>query len=145
MVQSSLFSSSPCQVIVAVGGEDDKVVLRSVECFNPATLTWKTLACLPYAISKHGLVISGGNVLYLAGGEFPDGSASRAMWRYDPVLDHWQEMAQMQEPRSELGEELRIATFSSNMTIRSQYDALGLSTMDLKSSKDMISLVEFTF
>lgn len=44
---------------MAVGGEDDKVVLRSVETFDPITLTWKSLACLPFAISKHGLVSVG--------------------------------------------------------------------------------------
>ncbi|XP_047111182.1 kelch-like protein 12 [Schistocerca piceifrons] len=91
------------QVIVAVGGEDDKVVLRSVECYNPASHEWRTLACLPFAVSKHGLVASGKNTLYLAGGEFPDGNASRSVWRYDPILDHWQEMAPMLVPRSELG------------------------------------------
>jgi hypothetical protein len=47
------------EVIVAVGGEDDKVVLRSVETFDPQTLQWKSLACLPFAVSKHGLVASG--------------------------------------------------------------------------------------
>lgn len=39
----------------------------------------------------------------MAGGEFPDGSASRSMWRYDPLFDVWQEMASMNTPRSELG------------------------------------------
>ena len=29
------------------------------------------------------------------GGEYPDGSASRAMWRFDPVLNAWHEMAGM--------------------------------------------------
>ena len=33
--------------------------------------------------------------LYHLGGEYPDGSASRAMWRYDPVLNAWHEMAGM--------------------------------------------------
>ena len=33
--------------------------------------------------------------LYYLGGEYPDGSASRAMWRYDPVLNAWHEMAGM--------------------------------------------------
>ncbi|GAB6025875.1 hypothetical protein CHUAL_014049 [Chamberlinius hualienensis] len=96
-------SSGIAEVIVAVGGEDDKVVLRSVESFDPQTLQWRTLACLPFAISKHGLVVSGNNALYMAGGEFPDGSASRNMFKYDPVLDQWQEMASMNMPRSELG------------------------------------------
>ncbi len=47
------------EVIIAVGGEDDKVVLRSVESFDPYTRDWKTLACLPFAVSKHGLVVTG--------------------------------------------------------------------------------------
>ncbi|KAG9333662.1 hypothetical protein JZ751_010731 [Albula glossodonta] len=89
-------------VIVTVGGEDDKVVLRSVESFDPVTSQWKSLACLPFAVSKHGLVVSG-STLYLAGGEFPDGSASREMWRYDPCFDSWLEMAPMNVARSELG------------------------------------------
>jgi len=38
------------QVIVAVGGEDDKVVLRSVECYDPVCHQWHTLACLPFAV-----------------------------------------------------------------------------------------------
>ncbi|KAK7792616.1 hypothetical protein R5R35_009149 [Gryllus longicercus] len=96
-------NSSTVTVIVAVGGEDDKVVLRSVECYDPITRHWRTLACLPFAVSKHGLVASGSNRLYLAGGEFPDGSASHSMWRYDPVLNVWHEMAPMLIPRSELG------------------------------------------
>ena len=65
------------EVIILVGGEDDKVVLRSVESFDPATHAWKTLSCLPFAVSKHGLVANGTNCMFLAGGEFPDGSASR--------------------------------------------------------------------
>ena len=40
----------------------------------------------------------------MAGGEFPDGSASRSVWRYDPCFDTWMEMASMSLPRSELGE-----------------------------------------
>ncbi|KAM9843414.1 kelch-like protein 24 isoform 2-T3 [Aulostomus maculatus] len=95
-------STGTAEVIVTVGGEDDKVVLRSVECFNPVTNKWKMLACLPFAVSKHGLVVSD-STLYLAGGEFPDGSASREMWRYDPCFDSWMEMAPMNVARSELG------------------------------------------
>lgn len=95
-------STGTVQVIVTVGGEDDKVVLRSVESFDPVTYQWKNLACLPFAVSKHGLVVSD-STLYLAGGEFPDGSASREMWRYDPCFDSWIEMAPMNVARSELG------------------------------------------
>ncbi len=91
------------QSIVCVGGEDDKVVLRSVESWDPALDLWKQLACLPFAVSKHGLVVSGLNHMYMAGGEYPDGSASKAVWRYDPRINVWQEMAPMLTPRSELG------------------------------------------
>lgn len=66
-IYSLLGSSTPpvtmatgkAEVIVTVGGEDDKVVLRSVESFDPVTNQWKNLACLPFAVSKHGLVVSG--------------------------------------------------------------------------------------
>ncbi|KAI5704376.1 hypothetical protein M8J76_013621 [Diaphorina citri] len=96
-------SAGSINVIIAVGGEDDKVVLRSVEGFCVKTKVWKTLSCLPFAISKHGLVVSGRNTIYLVGGEFPDGNASASVWKYDPVLDHWQEVAPLLNPRSELG------------------------------------------
>jgi len=46
-------------VIICVGGEDDKVVLRSVEMFDADCCRWTPLACLPFAISKHGMVASG--------------------------------------------------------------------------------------
>nr|XP_014284323.1 kelch-like protein diablo isoform X2 [Halyomorpha halys] len=96
-------SSHYTQVIIAVGGEDDKVVLRGVECFSPSNKSWKSLACLPFAISKHGIVASGKNNIYLAGGEFPDGGPSRNVLRYEAVLDTWQEVEPMLVPRSELG------------------------------------------
>ncbi|XP_059898366.1 kelch-like protein 20 [Gadus macrocephalus] len=95
-------STGMVEVIITVGGEDDKVVLRSVETYDPKLNQWKNLALLPFAISKHGLVVSG-SIMYLAGGEFPDGSASREMWRYDSCFDSWLEMAHMNVARSELG------------------------------------------
>lgn len=38
------------QSIVCVGGEDDKVVLRSVESWDPVHDAWKQLSCLPFAV-----------------------------------------------------------------------------------------------
>jgi len=96
-------ASGLVEVIILVGGEDDKVVLRSVESFDPATHAWKTLPCLPFAVSKHGIVASGSNCMFLAGGEFPDGSASRSLWKFDPSYEVWQELGSMNVPRSELG------------------------------------------
>ncbi|KAG8225215.1 hypothetical protein J437_LFUL012690 [Ladona fulva] len=97
--------SGVCQVVLAVGGEDDKVVLRTVECFSPSSGEWRALDCLPFAISKHGLVTScSSNWAYLCGGEFPDGRPSPQVWRYDPFLANaWTEVAPMNAPRSELG------------------------------------------
>jgi hypothetical protein len=63
-----------------------------------------------FDFSKHGLVVSGHNMMYMAGGEYPDGSASQAFMRYDPVLDLWQEMASLRTPRSELGKTLLVNT-----------------------------------
>lgn len=57
------------------------------------------------------------STLYLAGGEFPDGSASREMWRYDPCFDSWTEMAPMNVARSELGEEVSTLFFSHRWII----------------------------
>ena len=54
--------------------------------------------------------MSGQNLMYMAGGEYPDGSASQAFMRYDPVLDIWQEMASLRTPRSELGKALKPIT-----------------------------------
>ena len=96
-------NAGTAQVIVSVGGEDDKVVLRSVEYWDPTANLWKQLSCLPFAVSKHGLVVSGDNKVYMAGGEYPNGSASSAVWRYDPSLDVWQEVERMKTSRSELG------------------------------------------
>lgn len=48
-------------------------------------------------------MVSGDDVLYLSGGEFPDGSVTRCLWRYDPVLDEWHDLAPMKSARSELG------------------------------------------
>lgn len=59
LINTFISVTGTAEVIVTVGGEDDKVVLRSVESFDPMTSQWKSLACLPFAVSKHGLVVSG--------------------------------------------------------------------------------------
>ena len=48
-------NAGTAQVIVSVGGEDDKVVLRSVEYWDPCNNIWKQLACLPFAV-RYSLV-----------------------------------------------------------------------------------------
>ncbi|XP_056263451.1 kelch-like protein 2 isoform X2 [Pseudoliparis swirei] len=95
-------SRGKAKVILTVDREDDMVVLRSVGSFDLVTNRWNSLSCPPFAVSRHGLAVSD-STLYLAGGEFPDGSASREAWRYDSCVDSWMEIAPMNVARSELG------------------------------------------
>lgn len=95
-------NSSMVEVTVLVGGEDDKVVLRNVDCYTHNSRSWLSLASLPYAVSKHGVTATGQNVLFMAGGEYPDGSVSKAAWRFDPALNAWSEAAPMSVARSEV-------------------------------------------
>lgn len=95
-------NSSMVEVTILVGGEDEKVVLRNVDCYAHSSRTWLSLASLPYAVSKHGVTATGQNVLFMAGGEYPDGAVSKAAWRFDPALNVWCEVAPMNVARSEV-------------------------------------------
>nr|XP_033771756.1 kelch-like protein diablo isoform X3 [Geotrypetes seraphini] len=86
-------STGTSEVIVTVGGEDDKVVLRSVECFDPLANRWRSLSCLSFAVSKHGLVASGGAVL-------EDGDGMDLVQVYNPKTHSWTEVAPMRIARS---------------------------------------------
>lgn len=66
--------------------------------------------------------MSGENVLYLAGGELPDGTVTRCLSRYDPVLDGWHDLAPMGQPRSELGK--AISSLSFVFIRNAQYDTI---------------------
>ncbi|CAN8004496.1 unnamed protein product, partial [Ixodes hexagonus] len=94
---------SMMEVAVLVGGEDEKVVLRNVDCYIFSTNSWLSLSSLPFAVSKHGVATTGQNFLFMVGGEYPDGSVSKATWRFDPAINVWNEMAPMENARSELG------------------------------------------
>ena len=47
------------EALVIIGGEDDSVVLRSVDAYFPSIDRWFPLQCSPYALSKHGIVSAG--------------------------------------------------------------------------------------
>ncbi len=47
------------EALVIIGGEDDSVVLRSVDAYFPLIDRWFPLQCSPYALSKHGTVSAG--------------------------------------------------------------------------------------
>ncbi|CAF1122481.1 unnamed protein product [Adineta steineri] len=91
------------EALVFLGGEDERVVVRGVEVYNPERDEWKKLCCLPYAISKHAIVASGASTLYLCGGDFPNGRPSSEVWKYDQKVDTWYQLSDMLTPRSELG------------------------------------------
>ena len=70
----------------------------------------------------------------MAGGEYPDGSASKAVWRYDPTLDVWQEVESMQTPRSELGKntEKQFETCRRHLIIHIIFEMIRIDTWDQK-------------
>ncbi len=91
------------EALVIIGGEDDSVVLRSVDAYFPSLDRWFPLQCSPYALSKHGIVSAEGTMLYMAGGEWPDQNPNETFWQFNSILDEWKELKCLQTPRSELG------------------------------------------
>lgn len=92
------------EALVVVGGEDDRVILRSVEAYFPSLEHWITLKCAPHALSKHCIVAGGENMLYLAGGESADATPTDTFYVYNILgLDEWKQLANLQTPRAEFG------------------------------------------
>jgi len=52
-------TTGKAKVILTVDREDDMVVLRSVGSFDLVTNRWNSLSCPPFAVSRHGLAVSG--------------------------------------------------------------------------------------
>ncbi len=44
------------EALIIVGGEDDRLILRTVEAYFPLINRWIPLQCSPYALSKHATV-----------------------------------------------------------------------------------------
>jgi hypothetical protein len=91
------------EALIIVGGEDERLILRTVDAYFPQINRWLPLQCSPYALSKHGTVAGGENTLYMAGGEWPDSNPNDTFWSYNSILDEWKELASLLTPRSELG------------------------------------------
>ena len=80
-------SFSHVEALIVVGGEDDRVVLRTLDAYFPTLDRWQSLQCSPYALSKHCVVSAcGENILYLAGGEIPDGTQNETFWSFNTIL-----------------------------------------------------------
>lgn len=87
------------EAFVLVGGYDGRTRVPSVDCYAPSSGTWFSLANLPRPLSHHGVTAIGHNTLFVAGGQYLDGSFSKAAWRFDPVFNVWCEAAPMSSPK----------------------------------------------
>lgn len=61
------------QLLYAVGGHDGPLVRKSVECYNPETNTWASVADMAFCRRNAGVVAYGG-MLYVCGGD--DGTSN---------------------------------------------------------------------
>ncbi|XP_061187506.1 ring canal kelch homolog [Saccostrea echinata] len=93
--------------LVVIGGAVDrggqKVVLTTVECYDPKLNCWVRKKCLPKPLC-HAYVLEVNNDLYLLGGatqETPGGIvlSSGTVYRYTNLCEVWVEFTQMITPR----------------------------------------------
>ncbi|XP_055344039.1 kelch-like protein 5 [Paramacrobiotus metropolitanus] len=90
------------KVIVCVGGEaiSGGSALDCVDCFEPANLIWSVWKRLSYKVYGAGLVNVDDQYLFLCGGYNPlNGRYMKRVSRYNPNLDKWDEMADLQTER----------------------------------------------
>jgi hypothetical protein len=73
---------------------------RGQKCLKFTDEDRVTLELFILLINRIVFVI-GDSYLFLAGGEYPDGSANKSVMRYDTCLDVWTEVAPMNIARSE--------------------------------------------
>ncbi len=78
------------------GGQDGEVDgFHTLEAYNPATDTWKTLSMISATtdeVSYYNGIGKIGNKLYLAGGDVETGNGNkhmRVLQVYDPAQDIW--------------------------------------------------------
>ncbi|XP_055337304.1 LOW QUALITY PROTEIN: kelch-like protein 20 [Paramacrobiotus metropolitanus] len=91
-------------VIVCVGGED-KSMLDCVECFDPVTHYWSPLKLVPYRATGVGMATTEDHSLFVCGGysESRGLHALRRVVRYNPCVDEWKDMPEMQTARGDAG------------------------------------------
>lgn len=89
--------------LIIICGENDEYVLRTVEAYIPSLVRWLGLRHFPFSLTKSGVVATEETILYIAGGERSDLSATDSFWQYNSILDEWKELQSMQTHRTELG------------------------------------------
>ncbi|XP_055329937.1 kelch-like protein 3 [Paramacrobiotus metropolitanus] len=86
--------------VYAAGGYDArKVLLSSVEVYDPDSRAWSAVAALPVALASVALVACDGR-LYAFGGAGEDRCGCSLAFSYDPATDAWSRLADMPTARS---------------------------------------------
>ena len=74
-------------LLYSVGGHDGPLVRKSVECYNPETNVWVTVADMNFSRRNAGVVTHNG-LLYVVGGD--DGTSNlQSVEVYNPKTDTW--------------------------------------------------------
>jgi len=73
--------------------------LSSLQVYSPGDNTWSLAAPMPAALAYASAVTHGG-LLYVIGGELPDGSYSNHLYIYDPAANSWSQGPSMGQGRA---------------------------------------------
>ncbi len=85
-------------MLYAIAGQDENLVMCTLECFSIAKNDWESKSSLNHAVyGLAGTICKG--IVYISGGQKFDGHCSN-MLSYDPETDHWKEEPNMLHPRS---------------------------------------------
>ncbi|KAI0237965.1 hypothetical protein LSAT2_011423 [Lamellibrachia satsuma] len=104
-LQSALTKPRRCQAtdrrIIMVGGEiHSKNYLNSVDGYSLDEGKWLRLKDLPFPRCHHGCIVSGGTHIYVTGGLNRDNVVLNNVLRYEPTLDKWIKVANMNKSRA---------------------------------------------
>ncbi|WAR00602.1 KLH13-like protein [Mya arenaria] len=86
--------------IYALGGKDDKQVLRSVERLDCDKETWSYTRPLPYKLYDHAAVVCGGKIYVTGGLQYTVIDPKKTTWCYDPAIDNWKKKADLISARA---------------------------------------------
>ena len=87
-------------MLYVVGGFDGKDYLRDVDCYDPLTNSWTSIAALNQSRSAAGVTVMKGR-LYALGGF--NGQFLSTVEVFDPQLNQWSFIAPMSIPRVHFG------------------------------------------
>ncbi|XP_055349927.1 kelch-like protein 5 [Paramacrobiotus metropolitanus] len=87
-------------VIICAGGNSWKSMSDRdrVDCFNPHTSNWRTLARIPFSVALVGLATFHGDLFLCGNGSGESGVTPRTL-RYNPAVAEWKDVAPMRTGR----------------------------------------------